>query len=224
MQSKKKYKTFLYYFNEGDIIASIDPLYKVIGYFSLVIIALVIDNNFLNILISIIIFLYLFFIGLFNYRRQLFKLLIVSLSLFFLFSLIFQLIENYDGTLSLQDVYQSTNYIFDYFSRWLIINSAGILIFTLLSQNELIDLLIRFNVKVQFLISVTIAFNTIGRLLSSLEEINIALASRGLPVGKKVFTRMRYIFMVFILDNIEYISSLRATYAFDFEEIRNAYE
>jgi hypothetical protein len=65
----------------------------------------------------------------------------------------------------------------------------------------------------------------IARLIGTLEEINISLKSRGIK-GRNIgvlFNKVKYTFISMLLDNIEYISSLRATYAFDYLAIKKKY-
>ena len=71
-----------------------------------------------------------------------------------------------------------------------------------------------------------VAFNMIGKLLESLDDINLALQSRGFKDKKikNVFLKFRYIFSSMLIDNIEYISSLRATFMFNYEDIKEKYE
>ncbi|HHX99298.1 TPA: hypothetical protein GX533_01255 [Candidatus Dojkabacteria bacterium] len=66
----------------------------------------------------------------------------------------------------------------------------------------------------------------IGKLLESLDDINLALQSRGFKDKKikNVFLKFRYIFSSMLIDNIEYISSLRATFMFNYEDIKEKYE
>lgn len=223
---KYKDKTFLYYFAVDSFIWKIPVVLKFSIYFILSIFVLINNLYLLNFILSLLIFIFLFSIGFVKYRINLFKLLAISLFLFFIISFSLQISREGASFADFNEVIKATIYIFEFFSKWLLINLGGLLIFTILSQDELISALIRINLDFRLVISITIAFNLITRLLETLEEIDISLKSRNLK-GKGIvvlFNRIKHIFISMLLDNIEYISSLRATYEFDYSEIKENYE
>jgi len=223
---KYKDKTFLYYFAEDSIVWKVPVVVKILIYLVLNIFVLVNTFYILNILISLCIFIILFLIGFVKYKKNVFKLLGVSLFLFFFISLILQIIQSDIVLTNIEMIFLTIQYVLTFFSKWLLINLSGLLIFCILSQEELISFLLRIKLNFRIMISITIAFNLITRLIDTLEEINLSLNSRGI-VGKgiqTVFEKIRYIFISMLIDNIEYISLLRATYAFDYMEIKKKYE
>lgn len=223
---KYKDKTFLYYFAKDSLIWKIPVGIKIIIY--LLLNAFVLFNNFyiLNLVLSSLIFIFLILIGFVKYRTNLFKILFISLFLFFVISFFLQTFQTEASLTNLSEVAAVSIYIFEFFSKWLLINLGGLLMFTILSQDELISFLIKIKLNFRLIISITIAFNLITRLLETLEEIDISLKSRNLK-GKGIvvlFNRIKYIFISMLVDNIEYISSLRATYEFDYKNIKESYE
>jgi len=198
---------------------------KVLSYLLLNVFVLINTLYVLNIIISLCIFILLYAIGFVRYKKNLFKLLFISLSLFFLISLFLQLFQTKVDLTDFDKLIKAFLLIFGFFSKWLLINLSGLLLFTVLSQEEVISSFLKINLDFRIVISITIAFNLISRLIETLEEINISLKSRGVQ-GKNLFVlfkKVKYIFISMLLDNIEYISSLRATYAFDYIEIKEKY-
>lgn len=223
---KYKDKTFLYYFEKNSIVWKVPAVVKIVIYLILNIFVLVNTFYILNIIISLFIFIILFLIGFVKYKKNIFKLLGVSLFLFFFISLILQIIQSDIVLANIDIIFKTILYILTFFSKWLLINLSGLLMFCMLSQEELISFLLKIKFNFRIMISITIAFNLITRLIDTLEEINISLNSRGI-VGKGIetlFNKIRYVFIAMLIDNIEYISLLRATYAFDYIEIKKKYE
>jgi hypothetical protein len=174
---------------------------------------------------SLIIFLILILIGFVQYRKTLFKLLGVSLLLFFLISLFLELFRSGIVLNDFEMISKTIVFITEFLSKWLLINVSGLLMFATLSQEELIKFLLKIKLDFRIIVSITIAFNLIARLIGTLEEINISLKSRGIK-GRNIgvlFNKVKYTFISMLLDNIEYISSLRATYAFDYLAIKKKY-
>lgn len=222
---KYKKKTFLYYFNERNIVWKIPTEIKLLLYFLLNIFVLINTVYIINLAISIGFFLILLAIGFVKYRKNILKLLTVSLFLFFFISLTLQLFRSRTDLMDSNGIINEIVFIFEFFSKWLLINLSGLLIFTIISQEELISFLLRIKLDFKIIVSITIAFNLIARLIETLEDINISLKSRGIK-GKRLgtlFLKIKYTFTSMLLDNIEYISSLRATYAYDYAEMKGKY-
>lgn len=221
-----KDKTFLYYFNSNSFVLKIPTILKLLIYLILNIFALFNEIYFLNILFALLLFFFLLLAGFVRYRIRLFKFLLLSLVLFFLLSFLLEALRSEVSLTDKNHLISTTIFIFEFFSKWLLINVSGLFVFTILSQEELISFLIKINLDFRIIISITIAFNLISRLLETVEEIDLSLKSRNLEGKnmKSIFNRLRYIFVSMLIDNIEYISSLRATYAFDYKEISENYE
>lgn len=226
MKKKYKVKTFLYYFSENNGFLKLPSFLKIAIYVLLNIFILFNPYYYLNIILSLFIFMFLCNIGFVAYRVSLFKVLCLSLFLFFVISFLLQWYSLDMSNLTLSKFQEILFFVSPFLSKWLIINLSGLLLFVLLSQSELIKLLTDLKINFKILISITIAFNMIGRLLEAIEDMNMSLNSRGIKRKGLVnlFKRIKCIFMAMVIDNIEYISLLRATYAFDFKEIKKEYE
>jgi energy-coupling factor transporter transmembrane protein EcfT len=226
MQNLYKYKTFLYYFPADSFVWKINPLFKLFVYLFINIIVLISHFYLLNLFLSILILILLVLIGFFNYRKILFRTLTISLILFFLLSLFFQLLTYRNNGITTEELLTSIAFIFPFLSKWFLINMSGLFLLTTFSQRELICVLTKLKLNFKWLISIMVAFNMIGKLLESLDDINLALQSRGFKDKKikNVFLKFRYIFSSMLIDNIEYISSLRATFMFNYEDIKEKYE
>jgi energy-coupling factor transporter transmembrane protein EcfT len=226
MRQRYKIKTFLYYLPDRDFILKIFPSVKICSYILLNILILINPYVFLNILSALLILLYLYLIGFVRYRESLFRILFISLLLFFSISYAFQLISVGVSNITWIDVEETFFFILPFFGKWLIINMSGLLLFVSLSQGELVEFLRKLRIDFRILVSVTIAFNMISRLLEAIDEMNMSLDSRGVRKSdlRSLFGRIQHIFVAMIIDSIEYISSLRATYAFDYDDIEKEYE
>jgi hypothetical protein len=220
-----KEKSFLYYFNKDSVVWRFPTIAKIIFYLSLNLFVLINKIYLINLVFSLIIFLILILIGFVQYRKTLFKLLGVSLLLFFLISLFLELFRSGIVLNDFEMISKTIVFITEFLSKWLLINVSGLLMFATLSQEELIKFLLKIKLDFRIIVSITIAFNLIARLIGTLEEINISLKSRGIK-GRNIgvlFNKVKYTFISMLLDNIEYISSLRATYAFDYLAIKKKY-
>lgn len=219
-------KTFLYYFSPNSLIVNIPGYIKILIYVFLNIFVLINNIYIINIFIAFFFFLFLLVIGFVKFRIHLFKLLTVSLLLFFFIASLLQGISLQPEYISQDLIFSIFSYVFPFFSKWLLINFSGLLLFVNLSQEELIQFLVNLRLNYRIVLPITIAFNMISRLLESIEDMNISLNSRNFSnIGVlNLLRRIKYIFISMLIDNIEYISSLRATYAFDIVDIRKTYE
>lgn len=219
-----KIKTFLYYFDKNNLIFKIDPFLKISLYLLLNILVLINKNYILNIAFSLILIVILCLLGVFKYHKKFLPLLFLSLLFFSIISFIFQyeVLSTTGGQNS--QIFTILEQILPFFSKWMFLNITGLFFFSILSQNELIQTLYRIKIPIRPLLSIMIAFNTINRILESIEQVNTALNSREITTENNFsIKKFQYIFIVMILDNIEYISSLRATYNFDISEIEKKY-
>lgn len=109
--------------------------------------------------------------------------------------------------------------------RWTLICQAGIFFLVTTAQNEIIDALISARVPHQFVLSLTIALNTMVFILETLPQINTALDSRNVPktsVFEKI-GRLRLIGVALLSESIVRIAFLKIAYHFEIVELERMY-
>lgn len=214
----EKIPTFLHYLPKESVYFKIGFLIKFLFFLSLSIFAIINKNFYINLGLALIILFFIIASGFYKHNKK--PVLFVFLAIF-LFSLFWLLFSKIGGqvvylTFPWKTFITENTLIFMLraISRWSLIAFAGIFFMISTSETELIEALYKIRLNVDAILTVSIAFNTIGFAIKDIDYINYALKSRNYKEKNLIqkIKKMYYIGNVLLLSNIKRVESLTESY------------
>jgi len=213
-----KIPTFGYYLNENSIFLRINFLIKFLLFIIFSIIALVNDFYILNFIFILLILIILANMRYFVNNK---KTLLFPLYTSIIFVIFWLTLSKIDGN-NLLLIFPWGTYITENtlkmlllgVSKWVLLYFLGLIFMIISNEDEIIKDLNRLKIPKEIIISLTIAFNTIGFALKDYEIIKIAINSRKYP-NKGIINKMKkiyYIGSLLILINLKKIEILNQAY------------
>lgn len=220
-----KRSTFLHYLEPNSIYFGISFPWKFLLFVALSVLPLLIHNLLVNLLCLVCVLAMLLGTGYYQHRPSSATFLLASFGLFMVVWFLFSTIE---GT-TVYIVFPWHTYISDQTvivaltaaTRWLLVCQAGLLFLVVTTQNEVIDTLIAMHTPYRFVLTLTIALNTIAFILEVIPQIEAALDSRNVPNNSIIekMDRVRLIGSALLAESIIRIAFLRAAYHLDVHDL-----
>jgi energy-coupling factor transporter transmembrane protein EcfT len=214
----EKIPTFLYYLPEKSVYFKINFLLKFLLFLSLSVVAIFNKNLLLNLFFVFILIFLIFFTGFPKHNKKPIFFIFFAVFIFFLFWILFSKIggSTIYFTFPWKTFVSEKTFSFMFMAtmKWVLIAFAGLFFMITTSESELIDFLYKFKFNDSFVLSIAIAFNTIGFAIKDLDSINYALKSRNYKENNllKKIKKPYLIGNVLLLSNIKRIESLTESY------------
>lgn len=225
-----KRRTFLHYLDNNSVYFSIPVVWKFLFFITLSSLPLLSHNLRINLLVLVVVAMLILRSGYYYRSLSSIKLLLLSFCSFMLIWILFSKVEGkfvyviFPWGTRISE--QTVPFALSAAIRWILICQAGIFFLVATSQNEVIDALVSVHAPHQFVLSLTIALNTIVFVIEALPQINIALNSRNIPNTTILenMQRLRLIGTSLLVESVIKIVFLRIAYHFDVVELEQMQE
>lgn len=213
-----KIHTFSHYIDEDSAYLRVGLILKFIIFLIISAFALINKNIILNLAAIIVISSLAFGTGYFNYNK---KAIYFPIYTSLIFSAFWIFLSRIDGGVTYLRFPWSTfvtentiRMLFLAVSRWVLIYLAGIFLLIVTTEEDLVKALVKLKCHKEAILTITIAFNTVGFAIKDYEIVKTALDSRGYP-RKGLMNKIRKIYYLggtMVLINLKKIELLNQAY------------